>query len=624
MKTRPQTAILLAFMSCAACLLEGCGGRPGDNATSTSSSGSTSAQALTTSTTATSLDSSVPSSAAALISQVVSVVDAKPLGSALALPSDGTGFSTPIFAVDQNQNLILAALSSSQTATTQFSATSTAETLVVTTLGVSDGVTASQLISAIDAAPSFPTLVSDVQTALSQGASPLTSQSVAQDLATVLRDTITGAYQQLSVKPFEVHPQAALPTETATPSLPFTILQGSLAGSVYIASVNAGDGSLNIINTFPIAFAVSSKDTSTPANTLSNTQTLQAYSLASSLLTNLFNNKTLSTSPTPAKVTGNGQKFVVTVDATPTEAQNATKAIGDTLQFVLSQAFNMSTTKYSGLSACSQTAAQAIMAPVIASFTATTTSEDFGKALASALTTQVVTGAIQTIIKCTGTTASDVAASTVIQTAASTTMKAFLAPWWEVIQMAYTAGSTIYAAKGPVTEIASTYYYWNKSVDVNVCEANGQLTSCGLTQLSLNVVWTVTPTQPTGWSGTDTLTVTNLNFTYTGLLTIPSPTGSNPGCITTRNESASGQLFSQIPQGPTPPATFTFPVAITNNWTNSGCGNPDSGSNGANGLTITATPAPDGSYTLSTNTTYTPQEGYGGAQMTVTASGSIR
>lgn len=623
MKTLARTAILIhlfAFMSCAACLLEGCGGHPGDNATSTSSSGPTSAQAVTTSTTATSLDTTVPSSAAALVSQVVSVVDAKPLGS--ALPSDGTGFSTPIFAVDQNQNLILAALSSSQTATTQFSAKSTAETLVVTTLGVSDGVTASQLISAIDAAPSFPTLVSDVQTALSQGASPLTSQSVAQDLATVLRDTVTSAYQQLSVKPFEVHPQAALPTETAAPPLPFTILglQGSLAGSVYITSTNT-DGSLNIMNTFPMAFAVSSKDTS--GSPLSNTQTLQAYSLASSVLSNLYN-KTLSTSPTPANITGNGQKFVITVDATPTEAQNATKAIGDTLQFVLSQAFNMSATKYSGLSACSQTAAQAIMAPVIASFTATTTSEDFGKALASALTTQAVTGAIQTIIKCAGTTASDVAASTVIQTAASTTMKTFVAPWWEVIQMAYTAGSTIYAAKGPVTEIAATYYYWNKSVNVNVCEANGQLTSCGLTQLSLNVVWTVTPTQPIGWSGTDTLTVTNLNYTYTGLLTIPSPTGSNPGCITTRNESASGQLFSQIPQGPTPPATFTFLVAITNDWTNSGCGNPDSGSNGANGLTITATPAPDGSYTLSTNTTYTPQEGYGGAQMTVTASGSIR
>jgi hypothetical protein len=88
-----------------------------------------------------------------------------------------------------------------------------------------------------------------------------------------------------------------------------------------------------------------------------------------------------------------------------------------------------------------------------------TTSEDFGKALRSAMTPQAVTLAIQGILKCTGSTASNVAASTVIQTAASTAMKAFLAPWCEALQLAYTAGSTIYAASGPVTEIGATYYY---------------------------------------------------------------------------------------------------------------------------------------------------------------------
>jgi hypothetical protein len=614
--TRAQTAILIhlfAFMSCATCLLEGCGGHPGDNGISTSSSGPTSAPALTTSTTATSLDSSVPSSAAALVSQVVSVVDAKPLGSALSIPSDGTGFSTPIFAVDQNQNLILAALSSSQTSTTQFSAKSTAETLAVTTLGVSDGVTASQLISAIDAAPSFSTLVSDVQTALSEGASPLTSQSVAQDLATVLRDTVTGAYQQSTVKPFAVHPQAALPTETAAPPLPFTVLglQGSLAGSVYIASNNT-DGSLNIMNTFPIAFAVSSRDTS--GSPLGNTETLQAYSLASSVLSNLYN-KTLSASPTPAKVTGNGQKFVVTVDATPREAQNATKALGDTLQFVLSQAFNMSTTKYSGLSACSQTAAQAIMDPVITSLTtsigsATATPEDFGKALKSALTTQAVTGAVESIIKCTASTASDVAVSTVIQTAVTTTMKAFLAPYWEIIQLAYTTGSTIYAASGPVTEIGTTYYYWNKSVDVNVCETNGQLGSC-TPQLSLKVVWTSTPLgqgKSDAWDGTSTLTIANGQYTYSAAVAYVYITSKpDPSCNLSRQETGSGGFATPQPPKPGSPWSFTISVPIT--WLNY-CATTGPGSSTWGGsystpsVVIQATPAPDGSYTLSTNTTY--------------------
>jgi len=629
MMTRAQTAILIhlfAFMSCATCLLEGCGGHPGDNGISTSSSGPTSAPALTTSTTATSLDSSVPSPAAALVSQIVSVVDAKPLGSALSIPSDGTGFSTPIFAVDQNQHLILAALSSSQTATTQFSAKSTAETLAVTTLGVSDGVTVSQLISAIDAAPSFSTLVSDVQTALSQGASPLTSPSVAQDLATVLRDTITGAYQQLTVKPFAAHPQAALPTETAAPPLPFTILglQGSLAGSVYIAPSTNTDASLNIMNTFPIAFAVSSKDTS--GNPLSNTQTLQAYSLASSVLSNLYNNKTLSTSPTPAKVTGNGQKFVVTVDATPTEAQNATKAIGDTLQFTISQAFNISD---SGLSACSQTAAQAIMAPVIASFTATATSEDFGKALKSALTPQVVTLAIQGIINCTGSTASKVAASTVIQTALTTTMKAFLAPYWEIVQLAYTVGSTIYAASGPVTELSATYYYWNKSVDINVCETNGQLGSC-TPQLSLKLVWTSTPLgQGTSdaWDGTGTLTIANGQYTYSAALAyVYIASKPDPSCNLSRQETGSGGFGTPQPPKPGSPWSFTISVPIT--WLNY-CATTGPGSSTWGGsystpsVVIQATPAPDGSYTLSTNTTY-PLGVYGGSQTTVTASGYIR
>lgn len=490
--------VLTSFAAGIILALTGCGSNGSGAQSTTSTSGSsstTSSGGLTLASTTTSLDSSVPSSAAALISQVVSAVDAKPLGSSLSIPSDGTGFSTPVFAVDQNGNLLLAALSSSQSATTQFSATSTAETLAVTALGVS-GLTTSQLISSVEAAPSFSTFVSDVQTALSQGASPTTSQSVAQDLATVLSQTVTGAYQQSPVKPFAVNPRTVLPTETVTPPLPFPILGAPIASlptvdSVYVASVNgipsANVGSLNVINTLPIAFAVSSADTS--GNTLSSAQTLPAYTVASSVLSNLYSNLTqngsvtTSTAPTPATIAGNGQDFVVKVDTTPTGVQNLDNAVADALQFALSQAFDLYGTKTPGLSACTQTAAQAIVQLMITTLTttigsATATPAQLGQAMVTALTPQVITGAIQSVIKCTGSSATSIASSAVIQTAI-TTMKEFLNPYWETIQLAYTWGSTIYAATIPITELAATWYYWDTSVNVNVCETNGQLNPCG-------------------------------------------------------------------------------------------------------------------------------------------------
>jgi Chitobiase/beta-hexosaminidase C-terminal domain/Abnormal spindle-like microcephaly-assoc'd, ASPM-SPD-2-Hydin len=145
-------------------------------------------------------------------------------------------------------------------------------------------------------------------------------------------------------------------------------------------------------------------------------------------------------------------------------------------------------------------------------------------------------------------------------------------------------------------------------------------------QFSLSVTWTVTPI-PQGdsgyWSGTDTLTIMNGQYTYTGALV--NPFG---GCTTNRTETGSGTFTTPQPSTPGSPWSFTVSVPLT--WENvqgSGCANPGhvdgSGSYNTPNVVIQATPT-QGVYSLSTDTTYPPGADYGNSQTTITASGFLQ
>jgi hypothetical protein len=139
-------------------------------------------------------------------------------------------------------------------------------------------------------------------------------------------------------------------------------------------------------------------------------------------------------------------------------------------------------------------------------------------------------------------------------------------------------------------------------------------------QFSLVVTYTVSPIEANGWSGTRVLTVTNTNWVYTAQLT-----NANNGCLVQRTESGQGQI--SIPLSPNPSVPFSFVVSETVSWFNTFCpaqANADNGSNNqpTGPVTILATPVAGG-FTLSTNTVYPPDAYYGGAQMTVTASGFL-
>ena len=203
----------------------------------------------------------------------------------------------------------------------------------------------------------------------------------------------------------------------------------------------------------------------------------------------------------------------------------------------------------------------------------------------------------------------------------------YCSPW-------ITRVTTIGLADNPTTSVTVEF-----SKDATLAVAADPLSDASATwtltgsNASLSVEWMVTPS-PHGndhtWSGNDTLTITNTNWVYKGSL---SNQGPNDPCIVTRTEAGSGQYT--FPKPPTPPKTLTFFLAFPAKWTNtnaaSGCENAGGGNGysyggqtGSPGVTIIATPTGNGAFKLSTDTVYPPNSQYGGAQLTVTATGYLR
>jgi hypothetical protein len=129
-----------------------------------------------------SIDSSVPATAQSAIASILSPIESEPLHSALNIPVSFVGGETLVLAVDSNNNILLASLTTtpSETLTTA----RTALALVRMPFGILPStVSASQLNAAIQATAKFSNLVSLINASLSADSSPATSSSVAQSIA---------------------------------------------------------------------------------------------------------------------------------------------------------------------------------------------------------------------------------------------------------------------------------------------------------------------------------------------------------------------------------------------------------------------------------------------------------
>jgi hypothetical protein len=501
-----------------------------------------------------------------------------------------------------NQNLMLAAFASPQS--TAMSAKSTAEVFVVQSLGTPmDAAITLQLIATIDAVPSFTLLVSDIQASLSSGTSPLLSQNVATDLSNAIADTMSAGYSQQSTMQFSARPRSV--TQSAAPPLPYQII-GPFATlptlySVYIDTVNTGNGGVNLKNTMPIAFVASSQDSS--GNQIANNVSLPGFDIVD----DLFNNQ--SVLPQAVAIAGSGESFVLDISEIQTEQSNLTNGLADLSVFLLAQALDMKVSSSPQLQSCATSGAKTLVNALISAnstlITTTATGAQLSTTMVVTLSAQLVSGVVSTIVQC---ARPDLIGGSVVSSVVQNLTK-YLVPYLGEAAIVWKVASVASSARGPLTELGETIYYWNTSTAVNVCETGGQLGTCPRT-MTLTVTWTVTPITATGWSGTDQLTISSGQLTYTGSLELG-------GSTIQRTESGSEPYVT--PNPPTPGAPWSFDIGVPITWSNGpGWGGTTSGT-----VTIQATPIQGVGYSLSTNSAGSSYWQYGYAVTTVTASGTI-
>jgi hypothetical protein len=131
------------------------------------------------------IDSAAPSSVIEKITSVVSPFDGQKLGIPIYVPFSAGGGESMVFAVDANNNVLLAALAT--TTSIKLSAQTTALALVRLSMGpLPTTASENQLDAAISAADGFPDLVSQISAALASNTPPSASTLVAASMVGVV------------------------------------------------------------------------------------------------------------------------------------------------------------------------------------------------------------------------------------------------------------------------------------------------------------------------------------------------------------------------------------------------------------------------------------------------------
>lgn len=212
------------------------------------------------------LDSSVPASAYSTINAVVSPLDSEPFGTPLYVPISASGGETVVLAVDSNQNIILAAMTGTNSA--NLSTTSTALALVRLTLGaLPSQAVASQLDAAIENTAEFPNLVSKVSAALASNTPPGNSAAVYSSIGTIAAQLPQPVVTAIQTEAHTAVHAEGVPGPVANPSvttpLPFTLMSISSGIPQKVAVTDATQaGDVQVSNSTLIAWALASAKTS--------------------------------------------------------------------------------------------------------------------------------------------------------------------------------------------------------------------------------------------------------------------------------------------------------------------------------------------------------------------------
>jgi hypothetical protein len=267
------------------------------------------------------IDSSIPTAAQSAVANVISSIDSQPLHSALNIPISFVGGETLVFAVDANNNILLAALATQPNIT--LSASSTALALTRMALGaLPSTLTAADLNSGIQATADFPSLVSAVLTSLTTGNSLITSASVSQAIFRVISEIPAQYLSAFTDSASDRGNIKASPvTQPSLSSAPFDLISKatnpSIAGALTVVGATSSGG-LTIKNTTPLVWTFSSTDTSNNPlcapgySTTANSNC--AVTIDSSSLTDLLQeNLALNLfEPSNSPIGGNGTAFNIT------------------------------------------------------------------------------------------------------------------------------------------------------------------------------------------------------------------------------------------------------------------------------------------------------------------------
>jgi hypothetical protein len=421
---------------------------------------------LTAMLTTTSLAPDVPAIAAQAITQVLSSADVQPVGTALTIPTNSVGISTPIFALDANQNLILAAYANS--ASTTLSATSTATVLTLFTIGLipPTGPTFAQVVQDVQSTAGFAPLVAAITTSITAGTPPLQSPAVTQAVAVVVNQSYPLIAAQTTAPvaaAAQIRAAAVIPPTQVTTMLPFQIFGPSATfprvQSVYVSSAAGGVGGVNLVNSMPIAWSAGSTDQN--GGTLDAGKTLGAVN---PILALVF-------PPFGVTVSGNGQEFTLTVAQTAaTRDANVKQSIADLLGFLIGQLGF----KSANIPTCTLSATNNVLTAAGSTFETLLINEPTGvKAsllLSGSLAASIVNNGIKEALNC--------ALPAALSQSADLKLLVQLGAWVNPTTTIWKTISAAVSFAGPANETAVMFYYWNASQSVGICEAASTVVNC--------------------------------------------------------------------------------------------------------------------------------------------------
>lgn len=206
-----------------------------------------------------SIDSSIPAAVTQTIATLVSPAGIANLGSRLPVSSALTTWECLIYAVDANDNIVLAAMVTSNTVV--LSADSTALALVRLLLGpLPSGLAANDVNAAIRATNDYVTLVTTITQSLQSGATDTASAPVLTAANLVATELPSGVLSQFAGIAGTRKQVKALSPPTTTQA-PFTLLSWDSKGveSVVLTGA-ASDYSAQVANGMPIAWGFASSD----------------------------------------------------------------------------------------------------------------------------------------------------------------------------------------------------------------------------------------------------------------------------------------------------------------------------------------------------------------------------